>query len=68
MTRKLTLAQVAERYGGVNVRTVVRWAKDEKLNFPQPMLIGKRPFWDEDILTRWDRDRARPRRPVTADS
>jgi predicted DNA-binding transcriptional regulator AlpA len=68
MSRKLTLAQVAERYGGVNVRTIDRWSKDEKLNFPQPMHIGRRPLWDETALELWERDRARPGRPVTADS
>ena len=46
MTRKLTLTQVAERYGGVTVRTIDRWMKDEKLGFPQPMYIGRRPLWD----------------------
>jgi predicted DNA-binding transcriptional regulator AlpA len=60
MTRKLTLAQVAERYGGVNVRTIDRWAKDEKLSFPQPMHIGRRPLWDEAELEAWERSRAKP--------
>jgi predicted DNA-binding transcriptional regulator AlpA len=68
MTRKLTLTQVAERYGGVTVRTIDRWMKDEKLGFPQPMYIGRRPLWDETQLESFERDRARPGRPVTADT
>jgi predicted DNA-binding transcriptional regulator AlpA len=63
MSRKLTLAQVAERYGGVNVRTIDRWARDpkySKLDFPQPLKIGRRPLWDEAELEAWERNRARP--------
>jgi predicted DNA-binding transcriptional regulator AlpA len=60
MSRKLTLVQVAERYGGVNVRTISRWAADAKLDFPQPLQIGRRPLWDEAELEAWERDRARP--------
>jgi hypothetical protein len=68
-SRKLTIAQVAERYGNVNVRTIDRWAHDpkySKLDFPQPMKIGRRPLWDLDQLERWERDRAPPGRPVAA--
>jgi predicted DNA-binding transcriptional regulator AlpA len=59
-SRKLTLAQVAERYGGVNVRTIDRWTHDPKKDFPQPLRIGRRPLWDEAELEAWERDRARP--------
>jgi hypothetical protein len=62
MSRKLTLAQVAERYGGVNVRTIDRWTHDPKLDFPQPIYIGRRPLWDETQLEAFERDRARPGR------
>jgi len=44
-----------------------RWTRDPKLNFPQPIFVGRTPFWDEDVLEQWDKDRARPR-PVTADT
>ena len=39
-----------------------------ELTFPQPIFVGRTPFWDEDVLEQWDRERARPGRPVTADS
>jgi hypothetical protein len=69
MSRKLlTLAQLGERYGGRHSRTITRWVRDPKLGFPQPMYIGRTPFWDEERQDAWDRERAAPGRPVTADS
>ena len=68
MGRNLTQTQVGKRYGDRNPRTILRWTQDPKLDFPQPMYVGRTPFWDEDVLEQWDRDRARPGRPVTADS
>jgi hypothetical protein len=68
MRRKLTQAQVGERYGGRNPRTISRWTQDPKLGFPQPFYVGRTPFWDEDVLEQWDRNCARPGRPATADN
>ena len=50
MGKKLTLTEVGERYGGVHARTIARWLKDEKLGFPKPLVIGRRPLWDERML------------------
>jgi predicted DNA-binding transcriptional regulator AlpA len=58
--RKLRRNQVAERYGGVNPRTIDRWRDDPKLGFPQPMKVGGTPLWDEAELEAWERSRARP--------
>ena len=58
VSRKLTLAQVAERYV-VNVRTITRWTADEKLGFPRPLIINRSKLWDEEELMEWERDRAR---------
>jgi predicted DNA-binding transcriptional regulator AlpA len=60
MGRKLRRAEVAERYGNVNTRTIDRWAQDPKLGFPQPMRVGATPLWDEAELEAWDRERAKP--------
>jgi predicted DNA-binding transcriptional regulator AlpA len=60
MIRKLRKAQVAERYGNVNTRTIDRWTRNKELGFPQPMKIGSTPLWDEAELEAWERDRARP--------
>jgi predicted DNA-binding transcriptional regulator AlpA len=59
MARKLTRNQVAERYGGVHVRSIDRWSEDPKMGFPKPLYIGSRPMWDESELEQWERTRAR---------
>jgi hypothetical protein len=66
MGRKLTQTQVGKRYADRNPRTINRWTRDPKLNFPKPFYVGRTPFWDEDTLEQWDRER--PDRPVTADT
>jgi hypothetical protein len=63
----LTLAQLGERYGGKCTRTITRWVRDPKLNFPQPTYIGRTPFFDEERQDAWDRERAMPGRPVTVE-
>jgi hypothetical protein len=60
MSRKLRRSQVAERYGGVDPRTIDRWREDPELKFPKPMYVGITPMWDEADLEKWDRDRVRP--------
>jgi excisionase family DNA binding protein len=65
-SRKLTLAQVGERYA-VHPRTISRWMKDEELSFPRPLQIGRSLLFDEAALEAFERDRARPA-SVTADS
>lgn len=58
-TRKLTRRQVAERYGGVTIRTIERWTADPRLNFPQPVRYGhKSLLYDLNELIEWDRARA----------
>jgi DNA-binding transcriptional MerR regulator len=54
--RKLPTRQVCRRYG-VTDRTVNRWERDQKLNFPQPQIINGRKYYAEDGLTAWDRAR-----------
>jgi hypothetical protein len=68
MNRKLRKSAVAKRYDDVNPRTIDRWTQDPKLNFPKPFFVGRTPFWSEDALEEWERARARPGRPVTADT
>jgi hypothetical protein len=55
--QKLTTRRVCLRYG-VSDRTVARWERDPSLNFPQPLLVNGRKYFDEDELTRWDRANA----------
>jgi hypothetical protein len=44
---------VARRYNKTP-RTVDRWRKDPKLNFPSGICINGRWYWDEDVLDAWD--------------
>jgi hypothetical protein len=52
----ITSRDVADRYG-VTDRTLVRWAHDPELGFPQPSRINSRKYYDEDALIAWDRKR-----------
>jgi hypothetical protein len=53
--RKLPTRLVCERYG-VSSRTVARWGADP--NFPKPILINGRKYYEEDLLTAYDRAQA----------
>ncbi len=56
--RYLPGPKVATRYD-VTDMSIYRWERDPRLNFPAPIRIGRRKFWDEDELEAWER--ARPR-------
>ena len=63
MTQKLRKRAMADRYG-VTTKTIDRWAADPKLGFPAPLRINATPLWDLEQVESWERDRARPERPV----
>jgi len=44
----------------VTRRSLGRWMKDERLNFPRPVEINKRLYFDRDELEAWKRSRVRP--------
>jgi hypothetical protein len=54
---KLPTRLVAERYK-VSDRTVARWERDPRLNFPKPLIINGRKYRDEAELDAWDRANA----------
>jgi hypothetical protein len=55
---KLSRSQVALRYGNVSVRTIERWTRDPRLNFPQPVRFGYRnQLYDLDELRAWEQVR-----------
>jgi hypothetical protein len=58
--RKLPTRNVCARYNVVP-RTIARWERDPKLNFPQPTVINGRKYYDDDALTAFDRARAAQR-------
>ena len=55
--RYLPGPKVAARYD-VTAMSIYRWERDPRLNFPRPIRIGRRKFWDEAELEVWERSRA----------
>jgi predicted DNA-binding transcriptional regulator AlpA len=51
----LGIRAVMTRYGGISDRTVDRWL--EKLDFPKPIYIQRRRYWDEAELDAFDATR-----------
>lgn len=45
---------VCKRYG-ISDRTLARWERDPALNFPQPLKINDRKYYDATALTAFDR-------------
>jgi len=56
--RKLPTRKVCDRFS-VTDRTIARWERDPRLNFPQPTVINGRKYYDEDALTKWDSTQVR---------
>ena len=50
----LTAKQVRARYGNVSDMALWRWLRDERLGFPQPLLINSRRYWRLSSLTNWE--------------
>ncbi|ANL34090.1 MULTISPECIES: helix-turn-helix transcriptional regulator [Rhizobium] len=54
----LTGKQVATRYQITPV-SLYRWERDERLGFPQPMIVNRRKLFKIDELVAWERSRAK---------
>jgi predicted DNA-binding transcriptional regulator AlpA len=55
MALMLTRAQLAHRYNR-NERTIDRWVRDPKMNFPAPRVVGARSLlWPETVIEEWER-------------
>jgi predicted DNA-binding transcriptional regulator AlpA len=39
-------------------RTLDRWLADERMQFPRPMVIGRRRYFKESEIVAWERARA----------
>ncbi len=53
MPNRITTKQLRQRIGGASDMTIWRWANDENLNFPKPIRIQNRRYWDEDEIEAW---------------
>jgi predicted DNA-binding transcriptional regulator AlpA len=41
----LTATQVRQRFGGISDMTLWRWMRDERVSFPQPLVINRRRYF-----------------------
>jgi hypothetical protein len=57
----LTSRQVRSRYGNISDMSLWRWLRDERLNFPRPLVLNKRRYWRLRELIAWERARAADR-------
>jgi hypothetical protein len=54
----LSVPALAQRYG-VDKRTVERWKRDPRLNFPAPdLIINQREYRKNSTIESWERRRA----------
>lgn len=56
--RFLTAAQVCIRFGGISQMSLWRWLRDEKLSFPQPMVVNRRRLFRESEIEAWEAERS----------
>lgn len=46
----MTSAQVRRVFGGISDMALWRWLHREEMQFPQPIYIGKRRYWNADEI------------------
>jgi predicted DNA-binding transcriptional regulator AlpA len=51
--RKLLTRHLCARYR-VSDRTIDRWMRDPRLEFPQPIIVNRRRYWDESEIAAFD--------------
>jgi len=52
MKRRIPAQQVRQIVG-ISDMGLWRWLRDESLNFPKPIYIRKRRYWDADEIDQW---------------
>jgi hypothetical protein len=57
-TRLVPTRKVLDRYV-VCDRTLDRWLESPTLNFPKPIIIRRRKYWQLSELVAWEREQAR---------
>lgn len=55
--RKLQTEDVCRRYG-ISRFTLLNWHRDETIGFPKPITIGRRHYFDETEILKWELRRA----------
>lgn len=51
--RRIPARAVQELCGGVSAMTIHRWLRAPELNFPAPVYIGNRRYWNEAEVLSW---------------
>ena len=51
--RRIMALTVRELCGGISDMTLWRWLADPALEFPRPIVIGRRRFWVEADVLAW---------------
>lgn len=55
--RYATSAELTARYS-INIKTLYRWEKDEKLGFPKAVKLNGRNLYPVEAVEAWERQRA----------
>jgi predicted DNA-binding transcriptional regulator AlpA len=50
LKRLLTAKEVRQRFGGISDMSLWRWLDSETLNFPKPIYVMRRRFWEADAI------------------
>lgn len=53
MRKLITAKKTCERLGGVSDMSLWRWLNNPELEFPRPVYIGNRRYFDEDSIDDW---------------
>jgi predicted DNA-binding transcriptional regulator AlpA len=53
----LTASQVRARFGNISDMTLWRWIRSAELEFPRPIVIASRRYFDETEITAWQLER-----------
>lgn len=51
--RHISAKDVRDLCGGVSDMSLWRWLNDPEMNFPKPVYIGKRRYWQEAEIIAW---------------
>lgn len=58
MRTLITARQVRDRTGKISAMTLWRWLRDDRLNFPKPVVVLRRRYWYEADIDNWLNTRA----------
>ena len=57
-SKKVPAKVICARFGDITPMTLWRWLKDPNMNFPQPIVINRRRYFELSEIEAWERNRA----------